>query len=160
MYKLLKLSFAVIPLTLAAAPALAVPQNYQSHAACRSASDSVITALEDGRDLDIDSLSTRPVDQSSYPPNRPTNYSFVMRGGAALSVMNSSVMMTAIGADFLEGCSNAGAVSLGIWGSGIMATVGQVDGTYQLFQCAESLNLPTVGRDLPTPPWGYQYCGL
>ncbi|MEN8446493.1 MAG: hypothetical protein ABG776_15940 [Cyanobacteria bacterium J06555_13] len=146
-------------LSMSAVPASAVPQNHQSHAACRAASNQVIESLEDGRELTIETLTAGPA-HPNQPDGRTYTYGFSMRGSANMSVIQSPVFMASIATEFLDNCSQAGTVTYGIAGTGIMAVAGEVDGTVQVFQCAEDIGrYPDRTNNAPLP-WGYAFCSL
>ena len=151
--------FSLLGLFFIPAPALAVPQNHQSHAACRNASDQVIASLEDGRDLRVDTLTSGPA-YRNHPEERTYSYGFNMRGSANMSVIQSPVFMASVASAFLDDCSNAGTVTFGVAGSGIIATLGEVNGSVQLFQCAEDIGRYPRRDDNRPLPWGYQFCSL
>ncbi|MEO1635484.1 MAG: hypothetical protein AAFS04_10445 [Cyanobacteria bacterium J06631_9] len=135
--------------------------NNESHSTCRSASNTFISELEAGRDLDVVRLGRHgPNEQSPYE-GRTQDYVFTATGSAVTSVLASPVFMAAKADQFLSDCGDAATVIFGLEHTGHFAVMGEVNGATKRFQCAEDIGIePRRGRELPVIPWGYALCSL
>lgn len=115
------------------------------------------------RDRDVE-ITMRSFDISEgfpdHPDNRPIAYQFLLRGGAAESIMRSRQFQKAIAIDIIENCGSVGSVTFGLSGSGWIQTVGILpSGKIDTFECLDPPRRDSSASNSKLI-WGQEYCSL
>lgn len=146
---LITLSMAVSIIPLAQ-----VPVQAQSTSTCADAMTVVKQRIEEIGQVQVPYQDYRefPVEYRNAPIGRTYEYAFGLQGDRAMDVLNSPVMAADMASSIFDNCNRAGAVSFGIYATGISYTLGwSADGQWIVFQCAQD----NYSQRLP---WGQKYC--
>ncbi|MBX2862237.1 MAG: hypothetical protein KTR27_01675 [Leptolyngbyaceae cyanobacterium MAG.088] len=146
-----------IPITSASADISPIvsKQSTPAQEQCKAALASVVTSLEEGRDVKVADISASNLSEiyQGYPSGLQLGVTLALDGGAADNVMNSPQFMTNISAQLIDQCQGVGLVKFNRYYTDWNESFGLIDGSVTQFsQCVE----PRVGgRYLE---WGQRYC--
>lgn len=141
--------------TANAMPFSQIPAQAQSTSVFRSASNAVEQRIEGSGRVQVayeDYWDISDVYQDS-PAGRPHEYLFGLNGQGVLDVLNSPVTASDMAGIIFESCGDIGAVSFGVYQTGIAYTLGwSSDGEWIEFECHEADDYAEK------TPWGQKFC--
>jgi hypothetical protein len=127
---------------------------------CQKAIDAGASRLKSIRGLNLISQSSFVATEdiaAKLPEGRPRSISLTIDGKAANATMRSPKLITSIGSEILQACSDVSTVSIGVNRSSWSETVGIFDdGSIKLFLCADE----SASRRDGETAYGQILCGI